>query len=78
MTVEWLNYDRTRAIVTVGWFRKRQATVYRDGPFWYFEKKSALGMTVQFEHSRVLDSLRDEFDPWTPVGQLPQARVVED
>lgn len=49
MKIEWLNQEKTRALITKGWFRKRQAEVHQTIGGWCFTANGAdLDMFVGF------------------------------
>lgn len=88
MKIEWLNTELTRARLTKGWFKKRQAIVVwklrreSDPDDWDYE--SGARCTVSIE--RALDSGRIkelrvrkaavEESNWVPVG-LPVAKLLK-
>ena len=58
MRVDWGNSERTRAIITVGWLRKRSALVEdnnTDGLCWFF---TATGRPVAWNLGNELRRLR--------------------
>lgn len=78
MKIEWLNDEKTRALVTKGWFRKRCAEVYKASDAWWRFRANEERVS-SFMGSR-LDNERDRsrrIDPWRPVERMPTARLVE-
>lgn len=79
MKIEWLNEERTRALVTIGWFKKRQADVflYCEGGHWYYVKHGRNGPWLPFLMQLSLDRARKKLrSAWQPVASVPVARVV--
>lgn len=91
MKIEFLNADCTEAIVTRGWFAKRQAHVVRVSDIhnncwaWRFvasERRvvdSDWSLARELEHSRGAELIRRaEEKDWRPVtGQFPKARLLK-
>lgn len=85
MKIEWLNRERTEAIVTRGWWRrKRRAHVERFEPEHSWEKRwrfvpsgnLAADIAYEVERQRALAIGRDKHDAdWQPVCDLPVARA---
>lgn len=91
MKIQWLDDERTRAIVTRGWWRKRQAEVRRltdkeradayHSDRWVFasgDRASELNSWLESERDaqRKLDEKRAvEERNWRPVAEIPEARV---
>jgi hypothetical protein len=81
MKIEWLNDRRTKALITRGWFRKRQAEVflYCEGGHWYYTELGGyrVGPHLSYWLQLRLDSARKNGrSAWKPVSKLPSARVV--
>lgn len=87
MKIQWLNPDRTRAILTKGWFRKRWAEVYQSQTtfHWYYtttnqrvDDSLACGLWESRDGKREPRAVQPRrVNPWQPVSTLPQARLVE-
>ncbi len=80
MKIEWLNDEYTRANITVGWFRKRQAEVflYCTGGHWYYVKYGHNGPWLSLVMQWTLDRAREKLrSAWQPVASMPVAKVVK-
>jgi hypothetical protein len=83
--IEWLNDEMTEAIVTVGWFRKRQARVRIEHNVYSADSwhHVTTGNGLSDAQRRVLNRTRESVfrdraaaKEWQPVRSLPPARVV--
>ncbi len=90
MKIEWLNKERTKALLTRGWLRKRNALVHaqvvtRTGHYgntykvheWYYSDTGtgcSDGMDTKLNDARS-DAIHR--DPWRAVSDMPVARVVK-
>ena len=76
MKIEFLDETGDRAIVTIGWFRKRYTTVkrsytdFRDRWLYTIDNKRTSDYT-NWRLERARDALR-----WKPIPTLPEAKVM--
>lgn len=75
MKVEFLNDEKTEALVTVGWIWKKQATlirsVYYGKVYWEFS-----GTTKSWWREDEIEKARGS-PIWTKVAKLPEARWLK-
>ncbi len=79
MKVEFLNEQGTRAIITIGWFRKKQAEVSGSSPLQRDWKFVLNGLpTPSWVDSAVASTWYKQrnLEPWKPVAKLPVARLL--
>jgi hypothetical protein len=81
VNIVWLNDSLTEALVTRGWWRKRQARVYlfTEGGTWRYRIDSSrvgFWLDESLDRARVKERKR-RTRYWQPVLPLPKARVAK-